>query len=180
MKDLSLHILDIVQNSTRAGASMVSIEVEKSNRKNLIKITIEDNGCGMAADMVAAVTDPYVTTRTTRKVGMGIPLLKQNCEQSGGELSIASEVGKGTVLVATFILDNLDTPPMGDLAGVIALIASGNPNVEFVFKFCSNDGAYIFDTREVKLVLENTPISDPKIVSFLREMIAENINEIDS
>lgn len=180
MKDLSLHILDIVQNSTRAQASLVEIEVDENVATNQLSILIKDNGTGMPPEMVEQVTDPFVTSRTTRKVGMGIPLFKQSAEQSGGHLSIFSELGVGTTLVATFRLDNIDTPPLGDLAGVIAMTASGNPSINFIFSYKYNNLLYEFDTREVKQILGSTPITDPKIAAFLRDMIKENIEETKS
>lgn len=180
MKDLSLHILDIVQNSTRAQASLVEIGVEENTETNLISIFIKDNGTGMPPEMVEQVSDPFVTSRTTRKVGMGIPLFKQSAEQSGGHLNIFSELGVGTTLVATFKLDNIDTPPLGDLSGVIAMTVSGNPNIDFIFSYKYNNLLYEFDTREIKQILGNTPITEPKIAAFLRDMIKENIEEIKS
>lgn len=178
MKDLSLHILDIVQNSTRANATLVEIIVEEDAQKNLMSITIKDNGKGMSPDMVKQVEDPFVTSRTTRKVGLGIPLFKQSAAQSGGELHISSEVGIGTTVVATFKMDNIDTPPWGDLPGVISIISSGNPALDFVYDHSYNGSHYTFDTREVKDVLGDTPISEPQIANFLKEMIAENLDEI--
>lgn len=178
MKDLSLHILDIVQNSTRANASLVKVEVEEDTERNLISITIKDDGSGMPEDMVKNVADPYVTSRTTRKVGLGIPLFKQSAVQSGGGLHIISELGIGTTIMATFQLDNIDTPPWGDLAGVIALLASGNPTVEFFYTHSYNGVEYVFDTLAVKEVLGDTPISDLQVASFLKAMIAENLAEI--
>jgi Signal transduction histidine kinase len=178
MKDLSLHILDIVQNSTRANATVVEILVEEDAKKNLISITIKDNGKGMSPDMVKQVEDPFVTSRTTRKVGLGIPLFKQSAVQSGGDLHIFSEVGIGTTLVATFQMDNIDTPPWGDLPGVVAMLSSGNPDVDFVYDHYYNGNHYTFDTREVKEILGDTPIFEPGIARFIKEMIAENVGEI--
>jgi len=178
MKDLSLHILDIVQNSTRANASLVKIEIEEDTERNLISITIKDDGSGMPSDMVKNVEDPYVTSRTTRKVGMGIPLFKQSAVQSGGGLYIISEIGIGTTIIATFQMDNIDTPPWGDLPGVIALLASGNPTVDFYYSHSYNGVEYIFDTFAVKEILGDTPISEPQVANFLKTMIAENLVEI--
>ena len=178
MKDLSLHILDIVQNSTRANASLVEIQVEENAQSNVISITIKDNGKGMSPSMVKQVEDPFVTSRTTRKVGLGIPLFKQSAVQSGGDLHIFSEVGIGTTLIATFQMDNIDTPPWGDLPGVVAMISSGNPDVNFVYDHSYNGSRYTFDTREVKEILGDTPIFEPQVASFLKTMIAENLAEI--
>lgn len=178
MKDLSLHILDIVQNSTHANASLVEILVEENAQTNVITITIKDNGKGMSPCMVKQVEDPFVTSRTTRKVGLGIPFFKQSAVQSGGDLHISSEVGLGTTLVATFQMDNIDTPPWGDLPGVIAMISSGNPDVNFLYDHSYNGNRYTFDTREVKEILGDTPIFEPQVANFLKSMIAENLAEI--
>jgi hypothetical protein len=178
MKDLSLHILDIVQNSTRANASLVEILVEEDTRKNFMSITIKDNGKGMSPEMVAKVEDPFVTSRTTRKVGLGIPLFKQSAVQGGGGVHISSAIGVGTTVVATFQTDNIDTPPWGDLPGVVAMLSSGNPDVNFVYEHSYNGNRYTFDTRDVKTILGDMPIYDPQIVNFLKLMIAENLDEI--
>lgn len=177
MKDLALHILDIAQNSTRANASLVEIAVVEDSNRHILSIAIKDNGCGMPPDMVQRVADPFVTSRTTRKVGLGIPLLKQSAEQCGGDLSIQSDVGVGTCLTVRFRLDSIDLPPWGDIAGVVALLAAGHPEVDFIFCYTKGDCCYSFDTREVKEVLGDTPISSPQIVTFMKEMIAENLTE---
>ena len=127
MRDLSLHIIDIVQNSVRADATLVNLTIEISGEVLIIRIG--DNGCGMTAETLQKVTDPFYTTRTTRKVGLGLPFFKQSAEQSGGELIIESEVGMGTVVTATFGLHHLDRPPMGDLSETVSLVMSGNPLV---------------------------------------------------
>ncbi len=178
MKDLSLHILDIAQNSTRARATLVEILIEEDYLKNLISITIKDNGCGMSPSMVKQVEDPFVTSRTTRKVGLGIPLFKQSAVQGGGDLRIVSEVGVGTTIVATFKMDNIDTPPWGDLPGVISMLSSGNPCVDFIYTHISNGEDYTFSTIDVKEILGDTPINEPSIANFLKAMIAENLHEI--
>lgn len=178
MKDLSLHILDIIQNSTKAHATQVEILVEENHEANQLSIIIKDNGTGMSPEMVEHVADPYVTSRTTRKVGLGIPLFKQSAEQSGGNLNIFSELGVGTTLIATFKLDHIDIPPLGDLPGVIAITASGNPDIDFLFSYTYNHKSYEFNTKEVKTILDGTPINEPKISTFLKEMIRENMEEI--
>lgn len=178
MKDLSLHILDIAQNSTRAIASLVEIIVDENTSSDLLTITIKDNGIGMDAEMVKKVVDPFVTSRTTRKVGLGIPLLLQNSRQSGGDLYLESEKGKGTILVVTFRISNIDTPPMGDLAGVITLLATGNPSVDFLFTYINLKNTYHFDTREVKEILGKTLITEPSVVKFLKIMLEENLHNI--
>jgi len=180
MKDLALHILDIVQNSTVAGASEVRILIDQDTDKNLLTISVADNGRGMSAETVKIVTDPFFTTRTTRKVGMGISLIKQNAEQTGGSLTIESELGVGTKLTAVFQLNHVDRPPMGDIAGVMVLIAGGNPSVRFKYTHVVDGNDYVFDTNEVSEALDETPINDPSVMRFLREMLKENLVSINA
>ena len=127
MRDLSLHILDLTQNSVKAGASLVQVLIRDSERDDLIRIEIVDDGCGMDTDLLERVTSPFTTTRTTRKVGLGIPLFKQVAEMCGGKLTLQSTVGKGTKTQATFIASHMDLPPMGDLKGTMETLIIANP-----------------------------------------------------
>jgi hypothetical protein len=178
MKDISLHILDIVQNSNVAGASLVEITIDEDDANDKLTVTIDDNGKGMSPEMLATVTDPYTTSRTTRKVGLGIPLLKLNAERTGGSLTITSIRGKGTSLMATFIPSNIDCLPLGDVAGVIALIVSGNPSVDYNYNHKKNGNLYIFSTLKIKEILGEISIGDPSISRYLKEMIQTNLDEI--
>lgn len=179
MKDIALHVLDLVQNSISAKADLIEIEIEENPIKNTYVLSIKDNGRGMAPEFLAKVRDPYTTTRTTRKVGMGIPLLLQNAEAAGGKLEIDSKVGVGTELRATFQLDHIDRLPIGDIAGVIIMTVSMNPNLNFIYRHVGPKGEYIFDTRAVKEVLEGLPINEIGIQKYLKELIEENLKEID-
>ena len=178
MQTLSDHILDIAQNSIRANASRVEIDLQENPSTDSLVFTIRDNGCGMDETTLARVTDPFFTSRTVRKVGLGIPLLKQNAEATGGTLTIASQKGVGTTLEARFSLSHLDRPPLGDLAGTIVILVSANPEIEFIYRHITEKGNYTFDTEEVKEIMEGVPINDPEIVMALRQMIRENIKEI--
>jgi len=178
MKDLSLHIMDIVQNSTRAGATLVYIDVIENDAKDLLSIQISDNGSGMSPEILQKVTDPYYTTRTTRKVGLGIPLLVQNAEQTGGCVTINSEVGKGTCVKATFKMSHIDRPPWGDISGTMALLASGHHNIDFKYSHIRNGLRFDFDTKQIKLELQPIPITHPKVIRFMTDMIKENLQEI--
>jgi len=178
MKDLSLHILDIVQNSLVAGATKITVCIREELQANRYIIEVEDNGCGMSQEVLHRVTDPYYTSRSTRKVGLGIPLLKQSAEAAGGSLSITSQPGKGTMLVATFCHNHLDRAPLGDIAGVVVLLAGANPDVRIIFIHQVDDLQYRFDTNDVKATLEGLPISDAGVMRFLKEMINENLNAI--
>lgn len=178
MKNLAMHIMDIAQNSVSAGSTIIKLTIEESIKANQYRIIIKDNGRGMDSEMTEKVIDPFVTSRTTRKVGLGLPLLKQNAERTGGNFKINSELGKGTLVNALFIHNNLDRPPAGDIAGVVVLLATANPEIELIFTHTTDEGKYIFDTREVKEALEGVPINDNSIYSFIKEMVTENLKEI--
>jgi Histidine kinase-, DNA gyrase B-, and HSP90-like ATPase len=178
MKDISLHVLDIVQNSISANATMIEISIGENQVENTYCVRIKDNGKGMTPEMAKKVSDPYVTSRTTRKVGLGLPLLKLNAERTGGHLSITSDLGKGTEVEALFVYNNIDRIPLGDMAGTIVILASANPLIEFVYSHTVNGEQYIFDTREIKEALDEVSISDVHIFKYLKEMINENLQEI--
>ena len=179
MKDLSMHIMDILQNSTRAGATEVTLEVLEDVAADTLTIRFIDNGCGMDAETVQKVINPFFTTRTTRKVGLGLPLLKQNTEQTGGSLDIQSEKGKGTTVTAVFGRSHLDRPPMGDLAGTVVLTASAYPDIRFIFHYHNGETDYVFDTVEVNEVLDGISIQEPEVIQYLKEMIQENIGNVE-
>ena len=178
MIELSLHILDIVQNSIEAKAALIQISVTEDIISDRYVVTISDNGKGIKKEMLATVTDAYTTSRTTRKVGMGLALLKQSAEQAGGELKVESEFEKGTIVIATFVHSNIDRPPLGDIAGTVSLLASANPEIDFVFRHCLGIAEYCFDTREVKVALDDVSISELSIRKYLKEIIHENLLEI--
>ena len=176
MKDLSMHIMDILQNSTRAKATEITLEVLLDTEKDTLTLVFKDNGCGMSAETVQKVIDPFYTSRTTRKVGLGLPLLKQNAEMTGGSMHIESKEGVGTTVTAVFGLTHLDTPPMGDLAGTIVLTISAYPDIRFIFHYKLDDEVdYVLDTKEVNEILDGMPINDPDVIASLKEMVEENI-----
>ena len=175
MKDLSLHVLDIVQNSVRAEADFIEFGITESDRDDKLEIFVNDNGCGMTKEMIEKVTDPFVTTRTTRKVGLGLPLLKQNAERCGGYLTLESEVGVGTQLYTVFEKNNIDRPPLGDMISTIMTLIICNPEIDFFYKHKTDEGEYFFDTREIKEILEGIPFSNPEVSSYLKEMLRENL-----
>ena len=170
MRELALHVLDIATNSVKANASLVTVEI--TAKDNLLTISIKDNGKGMSEEFVARVTDPFTTTRTTRKVGMGLPLLKQAAETSGG-----SQLGVGTVVTVTFRLDDIDRVPLGDIAETATTLLY--PDMDFVWIYTVEDRSYTFDTREIKEALDGVPIDSPEIIAFLNSMLKENIESIN-
>ena len=178
MRDLSLHILDLAQNSVRAGASLVEISVSV-DADRLITLRIRDDGCGMSEELRARVVSPFATTRTTRKVGLGIPLMAQNARLTGGDIAIESEVGRGTVFTATLRGDSIDCLPLGDLAGTMVSLISANPEKPDYTLTCQSPvGRTAFDSREVRQALGGVPMNEPEIIAWMQSAIQEEIQPI--
>lgn len=178
MKELSLNILDLAQNSITAGAENVRIAVSESELADLLTISIEDDGCGMDAAFLARVKDPFTTTRTTRKVGMGIPLFKMEAEMSGGSFQIESEKGRGTKLSASFQLSHIDRPPLGDMADTMTALVQGSPEVDFTYLRGTDRGSFQFSTKEVRETLGAVPLSEPAVLDWIRAYIQEGEREV--
>jgi len=178
MRDLSLHLLDLAQNSIKAGASLVTIRMTVDDN-GWLTFSLVDDGCGMSPELLSRVTSPFATTRTTRKVGLGIPMMMENAQRAGGDLAIESEVGKGTTLTVTYDTRNIDSLPMGDLAGTILSLILTNPDKpEFLFEGKSPVGEGSFDTREVRAVLAGVPLNEPAVTAWMKDALEETINPI--
>ncbi len=178
MKELSLNILDIAQNSIHAEATLVEILLAED--ADALTITIKDNGKGMSAEFLASVTDPFSTTRKTRKVGMGLPLLKLAAEQTGGTMTIESceralcPDSHGTAVTAVFCKTHLDFTPLGDVISTVVSLIQGAPDVDFVFRHTKPDRTVELDTRAMREVLgEDVPLSDPAVLMWAREALEE-------
>lgn len=180
MKELTLHLLDIVENSISAKAKNIFIKVEENLITDRLILLIKDDGIGMDADTVRKIVDPFVTSRTTRKVGLGIPLLKAAAEACNGEFSIQSEKGKGTTVQVEFQHSHIDRMPLGDLTGTLMTLVVGSPEIHWVFQYCMNQQEFIFDDQPIKDQLVDIPLSDPQVLSFLRNFIQEGIAEAKS
>ncbi len=182
MKELSLNILDVAKNSTAAGASRVAIALELSD-EGILTLSITDNGCGMSEETLSGVTNPFYTTRKTRKVGMGLPLLKMAAEQTGGELCIASctkEGESGTSLCATFDTKSIDCMPLGDIVSTVCILIAGSPDVDFVFTDKRPDGEVSLDTAQIREVLgEGISLAEPEIQQWIREYLEEQYLSFD-
>ena len=174
MRELSLNILDIAQNSISAGAPLITIEVTENTTDHTLLIGVYDNGKGMSEEQVKSVIDPFFTTRTTRKVGMGIPLFKMAAEQTGGSLEIKSELGVGTEVRANFKTDSVDFIPLGDVASTIQMLITMNTDRDFVYKHIVNGKEFICDTRELKAILGDVPLDTYEISQWILEFIKEN------
>ncbi len=178
MRDLSMHVLDIAQNSIKAKASLVRISFAADESRRLT-LTIADDGCGMSAEFLANVTDPFTTTRTTRKVGLGIPMLKHSAEATGGRFSIESEPGVGTTLTASFMLDNIDCIPPGDICDTLFSLVALNPDTpEFLFEASGYGRTASFDTREVRAALGGVPLNEPDVLEWMKQSIDEEFKPI--
>ncbi len=179
MLEISLHILDIINNSVKAGASLVELSICEDTIHNRLTVEIIDNGCGMEEDFLRDVTNPFRTTRTTRKVGMGLSLFKAAAEETGGSLSISSEVGKGTRVVTDFVYDHIDRQPLGDIAGTITTVLSGNPHIDFLYRHEKNGKEFLLDTRKMREILgDDAPLSSPEVILWLTDFINEGLQEI--
>lgn len=175
-----MNILDIAQNSVRANATLVEIELCENTATNQLTLLVCDNGSGMDEAMVQRVTDPFFTTRTTRDVGLGIPFLKMAAEMTGGNFTIQSEVGKGTTTRATFTLGHIDLMPLGDMGSTMSALSGANPTMDFVLRYQINSDAFVFDTREARAILEGVPLSEPSVTLFVRDHVNEGIKAVQA
>jgi anti-sigma regulatory factor (Ser/Thr protein kinase) len=178
MQEISLHIMDIVENSITAGANRITVSVRVYEQRKTLSVTVNDNGTGMDEQMLACVTSPFTTTRTTRKIGMGIPLFKAGAEAAGGSFQIDSKPGKGTVVHAVYVLGHIDRPPLGNLADTFSSLALSNPKIDFVFEVCRDDSKFTCDMAQVKETLGGVPLSTPEVSLWLIEYLSEGIDEI--
>ncbi len=178
MKDISMHIMDIAQNSITAGAGLLEINIIEDIDNDAYTVIIKDNGKGMPEELLKKVTDPFTTTRTTRKIGLGLPLLKQNVERTGGTFSIESKEGEGTTVEASFVMMHPDRLPIGDIAGTIVLLTSANPELTIIYRHSTNTGDYEYNTTEINSTLDGVSITEPSVIRFLKEMIDENLQSI--
>ena len=178
MTELALHILDVAENGIRAEASEIDIRVREDWKSEFLEITIEDNGKGMDPGVMKRVEDPFFTTRTTRRVGLGIPLFKQHAEMAGGSLQLISKPLRGTRIRALFGLRHPDRQPMGDLAGIVLLMAGSYSGICFRFVYQTPKGKYIFNTEEVRNTLGIDRIEGRELKEQLKGMINENLNEL--
>ncbi len=178
MRDLSLHILDIAENSIAAQASRIEIRLEENRAQNVLVLEITDNGKGMDKDLQSRVLSPFVTSRTTRKVGLGLSLLAAAAEATGGGVSIESEPGKGTRVRATFELNHIDLKPLGDIAETILTLLIGNPGLDLVYQHKIDGDEFTLDSREIKAELDGIPIHSPEVVKILRKNIKEGLDQL--
>jgi len=179
MDELSLNILDIAQNSIAADATLVEIDIEENYVSDSIVIRVKDNGKGMSEEFLKAVENPFVTTRTTRKIGLGISFLKEAAEITGGSIELISQIGVGTVLTANFVLSHIDRQPLGNLTQTIITLVSLNPEIDFIIRYKVSEESFVFSTQEAKELLgDEAALNSPPIVIFLTEYISEHIQNL--
>lgn len=173
MKELSLHILDIAQNSLSAGAHRLVLSLEEG--PDLLRLVLSDDGRGMPPGLLATAADPFTTTRTTRRVGMGLPFLLLAARQTGGSVELESHPGEGTSVTACFRPGHIDCPPLGDMASTISLLVQGLPEeTELTYIHSTPRGSFRFDTGEVRTVLgPGVPLSDPEVTLWVRAYVIE-------
>lgn len=176
MKEISLNILDVAQNSLRANATEINILVFFDTAADRLTVSIKDNGCGMSQEFVSRVLDPFTTTRTTRRVGLGLPLFRQSALEAGGDLSIESREGKGTEVAAWFRTSHIDRMPLGGLAGTVTTLLNANDSVRYILVYRVDDREFVFDTEQAKKILQDVPLSAPEVAAFLEDYIKQGIN----
>lgn len=179
MREISLHVLDIVQNSIKAEAKLIIIDIEADFIKDILTIRITDDGKGMKKELLEKVTDPFATTRKTRNVGMGLPLFKMAAENSGGDFEISSKEGMGTVVKTSFVISSIDRVPLGDIEETMGILLMGSPEKDFVmnYRIITEKEAreFNFDTREIKRELVDISIDEYEVIGSLKEYIKDNI-----
>jgi hypothetical protein len=178
MLELAEHILDIAENSVRADAKLIEIAINEDTANDFLSIEIIDDGRGMNQNEIKKVLDPFYTTKTVRRVGLGIPLLADAAQRSGGNLQLESQQGKGTTVKSTFCLSNVDRQPMGNIISTIIILIAGNSDVDFFYKHRHNDRRFELDTRVIRKEIEDVPINHPEILKYIRGVLEEGFSEI--
>lgn len=178
MQELSMNVLDIAENSVRAGASLIEIGLCIETEPKQMTLVIQDNGKGMDSDTVRNVTDPFFTSRTTRKVGLGLPFLKMAAELAEGTLCLDSVVGKGTCVTATFRLGHIDLAPLGDMSSTVVSLVQCNPDLEFLYTVTADGECFAMDTREIKQILDGVSLAEPEVALWLRQYLDENTQHL--
>jgi hypothetical protein len=180
MKTISNHVLDIIQNSVRAEATLIEIIVAENILSDIYALTIIDNGCGMSSEVLKKAANPFFTSRNTRKVGLGLSLLRQNAEAANGSFAIKSTVGKGTEVHANFQLSHLDRPPAGDIWNSWYLAVIGNPQPRIIYRHYTNEGEVEIDSEEIREMMNGISLQRSDIGKALTEMIKNNLEEINA
>ena len=177
--EISLHILDIVQNSIKAGADFIEVKIAVHTDTKRIWVEVNDNGRGMSSEQLEACENPFFTSRTTRKVGLGIPFLKQSAECTGGSFSITSTEGQGTRILAEYHTDHIDCIPIGDINATIYSLVVMNESLDFCYQYQVDERQFVLDTHTIREMVGDIPINSIEISSFIRNFLDENKKEAD-
>jgi hypothetical protein len=180
MRELALHLLDIAENSAAADAKTIRIEVCEDIFKDQLTMSVEDDGKGMTEEMVMQVTDPFVTSRTTRKVGLGIPLLKEAAEACNGSLSIKSKLGVGTTVSVDFQRSHIDRMPLGDLSTTFLNLMIAHPAIHYIFRYTVGPEEFFLDDATIKSELQGVSLTEPVVLTFLRNLFESGINGVQA
>ena len=178
MLELSLHILDVVENSTRAGAETVYITLIEDTTRDVLSLEIQDDGSGMDEDVLKKAMDPFFTTKKVRNIGLGLPMLAQATERTNGKFIIESKGGEGTRVATEFKLSHIDRQPLGDIASTLVTLIAGNTDVDFIYRHRHDDREYVLDTKDVKRELDDVPINNVEVLNFIREHVQDGLKEI--
>lgn len=178
MQDISFHILDIAENSIGAGATLIKISIIEDFQKDLLLVKIEDNGRGIPEKLLQKVLDPFYTTRTTRKVGLGLSLLAQSAREAEGDMHIKSREDGGTVVTANFKHGHIDRKPIGNIEDTFLVLIAGNPQIDFIFSYDKNNKHYTIDTRRIKSELDDVPINSPAVISAIKKDLQEYLDSV--
>ena len=172
MEELALHILDLAENCIAAGARHVQICVTENQRDDQLRIEVSDDGAGMNSEALQRSTDPFFTSRTTRRVGLGLPLFEQAAKRAGGEFRIESRPGGGTKVTGVFRHSHPDRQPLGDIGQTLLTLVVGSPQVEFTYRRRTDDSEVFFDTQDLRARLGNVPLSSPQGIAAVRFALA--------
>lgn len=178
MLELAQNILDIAENSIRAGAKLIVISVVEDSAKNLLTIEINDDGCGMKGEEINKALDPFYTTKDVRRVGLGLPLLTEAAEMSGGKLTVLSKVGKGTKVTAVFQLNHIDRQPLGNITSTLISLIAANSEIDFIYDHWHNGRQFKLDTRLIRNEIGDIPLYHPEIIKYMRDVIEEGLHDI--
>ena len=180
MTELSLNVLDIVQNSIQAGSSFIQVTITANTTSDYLTIRIEDNGCGLTKEQLHSIADPFYTTRTTRRIGLGIPFFRQAAFRCGGDFIITSKVGHGTTVIASFGLSHIDRMPLGDINATMHTLITFHPELDFLYTYIIDDRHFSLDTREFRKILGDVAFSAPEVSTYIREYLLEGKQDVDS
>jgi len=178
MRELSLHILDIAENGINAGADRLHIRVEESSADDRLTLSVEDNGQGMSEEKTRHIDDPFITTRKTRRVGLGLSLLASAARRCEGDLHVQARRGKGTQVTATFRRSHIDRAPLGDMAATLEVLIMGNPDIDFRYTHRLDGSEWVLDTRDLKTELGNLSLGDPTVLRRVSERMRRALDDL--